>query len=127
MKRLILLVVLGVFVLSACGGAGTGSSDQNDVGTLQSVPSEYAGKTNPLGTDAAAEGAKAFKSNCEMCHGPQGHGDGVASGSLDPKARNEAILQEAAADDYLVCRISEGKPGTSMVAWKGILTEEQIW
>jgi mono/diheme cytochrome c family protein len=51
----------------------------------------------------------------------------VASGSLDPKPKNLAILQETAADDYLFWRISEGKPGTSMVAWKGILTEEQIW
>ena len=127
MKRLILLVVVGVFVMAACGGAGAGSSGQDDGGTLQSVPSEYAGKTNRLGTDAAVEGAKVFKSNCEMCHGPQGHGDGVASGSLDPKPKNLAILQETAADDYLFWRISEGKPGTSMVAWKGILTEEQIW
>lgn len=127
MKRLILLVVLGVFVMAACGGAGTGSSGQDDGGTLQPVPSEYAGKTNPLGTDAAAEGARVFKSNCEMCHGPQGHGDGPASGSLDPKPKNLAVLQESVSDDYLYWRISEGKPGTSMVAWKNIMTEEQIW
>jgi mono/diheme cytochrome c family protein len=127
MKRLKLLVILGVFVLAACGGPGAGSSSQEDGGALQSVPAEYAGKTNPMGTDAAVEGAKVFKSNCEMCHGPQGHGDGPAGGSLDPKPKNLAILQESAADDYLFWRISEGKPGTSMVAWKGILKEEQIW
>jgi mono/diheme cytochrome c family protein len=127
MPRVILFFVLSVFVLAACGGAGTGSSDQNGVGTLASVPAEYAGKTNPLGTDAAAEGAKVFHSNCEMCHGPQGHGDGPAGGSLDPKPKNLATLQESAADEYLYWRISEGKPGTSMVAWKGILSEEQIW
>jgi mono/diheme cytochrome c family protein len=127
MRRVILFFVLSVFVLAACGGAGTGSSDQNGVGTLASVPAEYAGRTNPLGADAAAEGAKVFRSSCEMCHGPQGHGDGPAGGSLDPKPQNLAILQESVADDYLFWRISEGKPGTSMVAWKGILSEEQIW
>ena len=127
MRRITLLVVVSIFVLAACGGAGTSSSNQDEVGTLAPVPAEYAGKTNPLGTDAAAEGAKVFTSNCGMCHGPQGHGDGAASGSLDPKPKNLAILQETAADDYLFWRISEGKPGTSMVAWKGILTEEQIW
>ncbi len=127
MKRLQLLVVVGVFVLAACGGAATGSSGQDDGGVLQSVPSEYTGRTNPFGADAAAEGAKVFQSNCEMCHGPQGHGDGPAGGSLDPKPKNLAVLQKSAGDDYLFWRISEGKPGTSMVAWKGILTEEQIW
>src|SRR5512138_3862991 len=104
MKRLLLLVVLGVLVLAACGGAGTSSSGQGNEGTLQSVPAEYAGKTNPLGTDTAAEGAKVFQSNCEMCHGPQGHGDGPAGGSLDPKPKNLAVLQKSAADDYLFWR-----------------------
>jgi mono/diheme cytochrome c family protein len=127
MRRIKLLVVLSIFVLAACGGAGTSTSDQDEGGTLQSVPAEYAGKTNPFGTDAAGEGEKVFQSNCQMCHGPQGHGDGPASGSLDPKPKNLAVLQETAADDYLFWRISEGKPGTSMVAWKGILSEEQIW
>jgi mono/diheme cytochrome c family protein len=127
MRRIILPVVLSVFLLAACGGAGTSSPNQNEVGTLESVPAVYAGKTNPLGGDAAAQGAKVFQTNCQMCHGPQGHGDGPAGGSLDPKPKNLALLQESAADDYLFWRINEGKPGTSMVAWKGILTEEQIW
>jgi mono/diheme cytochrome c family protein len=62
-----------------------------------------------------------------MCHGAQGHGDGPASGSLDPQPKNLAILQQSVGDDYLFWRISTGKPGTSMVAWKGILTDEEIW
>ncbi len=127
MRRIALLVVLGVFVLAACGGAGTSPSSQGEVDTLEKVPAEYAGKTNPLGAEAAMEGAKVFKTNCEMCHGSQGHGDGPAGGSLDPQPKNLAVLQESATDDYLFWRISEGRPGTAMVAWKGILTEEQIW
>ena len=127
MRRIILLVALSIFVLAACGGAGTNAAEQKDIGTLESVPAEYAGKTNPLGTDTAGEGEKVFLSNCQMCHGPQGHGDGPASGSLDPKPKDLTILRESVGDDYFFWRISEGKPGTSMVAWKGILTEEQIW
>jgi mono/diheme cytochrome c family protein len=57
----------------------------------------------------------------------QGHGDGPAAGALDPQPKNLAVFQKIVGDDYLFWRISEGKPGTSMVAWKGILTEEQIW
>ena len=121
-----LFIVLNIFLLVACS-SGASTSDQNEIGTPAPVLEEYAGKTNPFGPATSGEGAQIFKTNCEMCHGPHGHGDGPASGSLDPKPKNLAILQESVGDDYLFWRISEGKPGTAMVVWKGILTEEQIW
>ena len=124
-KALFTIVVLGLFVLSACGS--TGSSAPRAIGTLESVPAEYAGKTNLLGADASTEGAQVFKTNCETCHGSQGHGDGPIGEALDPKPMNLAELQTIALDDYLFWRISEGRPGTSMPPWKNILTEEQIW
>ncbi len=102
-------------------------SAPQEIGTLESVPAEYAGKTNPLSADASAEGAKIFKTNCETCHGPQGRGDGPIGESLDPKPQDLAELQSVVADDYLYWRIAEGSPGTSMPPWKNILTEEQIW
>ncbi|HSK88782.1 MAG TPA: c-type cytochrome, partial [Anaerolineales bacterium] len=52
---------------------------------------------------------------------------GPAGQSLDPTPRDLAQLQTKAGDDFLFWRVSEGKPGTSMVAFKGILSEEQIW
>lgn len=125
-NKLVTLLVLGALALSACGG-GDSSSAPQAIGTLESVPAEYAGMTNPLGADASAEGAKIFKTNCETCHGPQGYGDGPIGESLDPKPQNLAKLQAAAADDYLYWRIAEGSPGTSMPPWKNILTGEQIW
>jgi mono/diheme cytochrome c family protein len=112
--------------LTACGASSSSSeSDSNE--PLATVPEEYAGKTNPYGTEASADGAQIFQTNCQMCHGTQGHGDGPAGQSLEPKPKNLAVLQKSVGDDYLFWRINEGKPGTSMVAWKGILTEEQIW
>lgn len=126
MKKMKLFVLVSVLILAACG-SGSGSSDVDSIGTLAPVPDEYAGMTNPFDEEAAAEGADVFRSNCESCHGPEGHGDGVASGSLNPQPKDLAVLQESAGDDYLFWRISEGKPGTAMVAWQGILTEEQIW
>lgn len=124
--RMLLLVslVLGASILIACSGNG-GGTEAN--ATLAPVPAEYAGITNPLGAEAAVQGAKVFQSTCATCHGSQGHGDGPASGSLDPKPKNLAEIQSVAGDDYLFWRVSTGKPGTAMVAWQGILTEEQIW
>lgn len=126
MKRILFFVMVGMMLLTACG-TSSDSNESNSNAPLATVPSDYAGKTNPYGIEMAFEGAGVFKANCETCHGPQGHGDGVAGQSLDPKPQNLAVLQKKVADDYLYWRISDGKPGTSMVAWEGILTEEQIW
>jgi len=120
-KVLFAVLVLSAFVLAACGGGA------DAVATLAPVPSDFAGQTNPLGADAAAAGAEVFKTNCESCHGPQGHGDGPAGAALDPAPKNLAVLQATAGDDYLYWRINTGKEGTGMVAWKGVLTDEQIW
>lgn len=121
-KYLFGVLVFTALVVAACGGGGADA-----VATLAPVPSEYSGQANPLGADAAAGGALVFKTNCEACHGPQGHGDGPASAALDPAPKNLAELQAKAGDDYLFWRIAAGKEGTSMVAWKGVLTDEQIW
>jgi mono/diheme cytochrome c family protein len=124
MRKILFFVLVGMLLISACGGSSSSSTSD---GSSATVPASYAGKTNPFGPEAATAGADVFKANCEMCHGPQGHGDGVAGQSLEPKPKNLAVLQASASDDYLFWRISEGKPGTAMVAWKSVLTEEQIW
>jgi mono/diheme cytochrome c family protein len=121
-RVLFCLLMTLVLLLAACGSTG-----ESDIPTPATVPPEYDGKTNPLGTEAAVSGADVFKTNCETCHGPEGHGDGPAGQVLEPKPKNLADVQAVAPDDYLFWRISEGKPGTAMIAWKGILTEEQIW
>lgn len=121
-KVLFVVLMLAALVLAACGGGGA-----ETVVALDSVPADFAGKTNPLGADAATAGAEVFKTNCAACHGETGLGDGPAGAALDPAPKNLAELQAQAGDDYLFWRIAAGKEGTSMVAWKGILTEEQIW
>jgi len=123
MKKTLLYLMGVVFTLAACS-----SNPQSQANTaLDPVPAEYAGKTNPLGMESATAGAEVFRNNCEVCHGTQGHGDGPAGASLDPAPKNLPELSTVVSDDYLFWRISTGKEGTSMVAWKGVLTEEQIW
>ncbi|HSL42209.1 MAG TPA: cytochrome c [Anaerolineales bacterium] len=126
MKKLISMIFLSAALLAACGG-GEQPAESNENATLAPVPAEYAGMTNPLGADAAAQGAELFRTNCEMCHGPEGHGDGPAGQALEPRPKNLAEIQAKAGDDFLFWRIHDGVPGTSMVAWKGILSDEQIW
>jgi mono/diheme cytochrome c family protein len=124
-KILYLLLAVFVLTLAACGTPAT-PANPSTTATLEPVPAEYAGKTNPLGPDAAAAGASVFETNCSACHGPQGHGDGPAGAALDPAPKNLVELSKVASDDYFFWRISTGRSGTSMVGWKDILTDEQI-
>lgn len=126
--RRYLLVATILFVLTLAACSGKSSNKVNNMSTtLITVPAEYAGMKNPLSAESSAQGAGVFKNNCVSCHGEDGYGDGIASQALDPKPANLAELQTRAGDDYLFWRISMGKDGTAMVAWKGVLTDEQIW
>jgi mono/diheme cytochrome c family protein len=91
-----------------------------------SIPSDYKGKTLPANVDASA-GENLFQTDCTACHGEHGHGDGPASPSLNPPPANLVKLSQASADDFLFWKISTGVDGTAMPAWKGVLTDEQIW
>lgn len=117
-----LLMMLTLLLLTACGGDATATAE-----VLETVPAEFAGQTNPYGAEAATQGAEFFQTYCASCHGETGRGDGLAGGSLVPPPKDLSNLHPLVGDDYLFWRISEGKSGTAMVAWKGILTDEQIW
>src|SRR6185436_9240320 len=123
-KVLFVVLILGIFIFTACAST---SDSAEPVATLDSVPAEFAGKTNPLGADAAVAGADVYKTHCASCHGDTGLGDGHAGGYLQPTPKNLVEFQPQVGDDYLFWRISTGKSGTGMVAWKGMLTEGQIW
>jgi len=119
-KKLWFVMLFAAFVLAACGA-------EKSAVAPEALPAEYAGKTNPLGSESAMAGAEIFKTYCAACHGEKGAGDGPAGVGLQPKPKNLPDVAAAVGDDYLYWRIAEGKLGTSMVGWKGTLDEEKIW
>ncbi len=125
MKRVLCIAICLVFVLTACGGGSAPDSNQEIV--LATPPAEYAELTNPLGAEAASDGADIFASTCASCHGETGKGDGIAGQSLEPKPKDLTQVNALASDGFLFWRISKGSPGTAMIGWAGILDEEQIW
>lgn len=126
---LLAVVVISMLVLAACGGGGGGQATVE----RKAPPPEYAGKTNPYEDNEAAiaEGKELYTVNCATCHGETGAGDGPAGASLDPKPTSLIVAAKEASEDYVFWIVSEGGAAAgrsaSMAAYKGVLTEDEIW
>ena len=64
-------------------------------------------------------GAKVFKTNCAMCHGDTGHGDGAAGAALNPKPRNlvEGKWTQGSGAIAHFKVLQHGIPGSSMASY----------
>ena len=72
-------------------------------------------------------GAGVYRTNCVACHGTKGKGDGPVAPNLTPPPADltgQTVKQKN--DQELLKTIQEGKAGTSMPAWKGGLSDQQI-
>ncbi|HEY7789776.1 MAG TPA: c-type cytochrome [Vicinamibacterales bacterium] len=115
-------------VLLAAGGLSAGA-----------VQAWHATQTS--GTPAAAgstmttDGRTIYHDHCASCHGTSGRGDGPAAAFLNPHPRDfttgnyEIRSTESGSvptEDDLITSVTHGLPGSSMPAWKGLLTDAQI-
>jgi len=68
------------------------------------------------------DGAGIFKSNCTMCHGPDGKGIAAMKTPdfTDPK------VQASLTDQQMIDIITNGKKGTAMPSWRDKLSEQDI-
>jgi mono/diheme cytochrome c family protein len=75
----------------------------------QVPPEMLAAANKPIG-DPIAAGKQIFMQICVTCHGQEGHGDGPASVTLDPKPRNlsDAAYMAGLNDRYLFELVSRG-------------------
>lgn len=72
------------------------------------------------------QGKTIFEDRCAVCHGKQGRGDGPEAPFLSPRpASLISAGTSVKTDGELLAVIANGKPRTSMPAWKDLLTEEQ--
>lgn len=85
---------------------------------------------NLYGQADIINGKALYTNNCAVCHGPQGHGDGVAAKGLTVSPDNiyEEVVNPFGFKAELINSVLEGDNGQDgvMPAFKGTLTEQDV-
>lgn len=88
---------------------------------------------NPLdGSSGIVERGKTLyegKGTCINCHGSRGNGRGPGAKDLDPPPRNfqHNGFWRHRTEGEIFWVIKHGSPGTAMIPFGGLLTDEEIW
>ena len=115
-----ILLIVGIFIMSF--------KHHKFQQAVFTAPASADAKVNPLKSDAnaTAEGKKIYASNCAICHGSKGLGDGVAAAGLSkPPANHSSTAVQKLTDGAIFWKISEGN--NPMPAYKQIYSETQRW
>jgi Cu/Ag efflux protein CusF/cytochrome c553 len=111
-------------------GAGhhdTGAQEAPSHGAHWMAPDAAQGRKNPTPADheSIARGAVLFKTNCVLCHGPSGRGDGAVAASLDPRPADLVVMAGMHPAGDFAWKIANGRG--MMPAWNELLSEAEIW
>ncbi|WP_294946526.1 cytochrome c [Sulfurivirga sp.] len=122
LHTLTLATLLGASTVFAGGSHDGGHGDSH-----WTAPPEAQKLQNPMHRtkDTLSVGRKLFGQNCASCHGPYGEGNGPAAASLNPKPANLRAMAGQHPDGDFFWKIANGRG--SMPAFKGRLTDAQIW
>ena len=84
--------------------------------------------TAPALAAEAVDGKAVYEIRCAPCHGSTGTGDGPAAAALEPKPRNfrEPTFWRGRSRTSLKLVVEEGRPGTMMSPFKGVLSDAEI-
>lgn len=92
-------------------------------------------KDEVLARRAKLKGKALYQFRCQVCHGEQGMGDGIAAERMYPKPRDFSLAlfkyktspgTLLPRDDDLFNTIKYGLTGTAMPGWEPLMTDEQI-
>jgi copper transport protein len=99
------------------------------VGHLHQGGTPVGGRANPiLSTDeSVALGRELYQTRCAGCHGIGGLGDGPDAAGLNPPPAQLPLHVPLHSDGDIFAFIEGGFPGSAMPAYRGALTEEEMW
>jgi mono/diheme cytochrome c family protein len=83
---------------------------------------------NPVAAtpDSVARGASLYKTNCAVCHGEQGHGDGPVGKKFDPVPVDlHKDYTQSQADGQLFFTLTRGR--VAMPSYRDALSQQERW
>jgi mono/diheme cytochrome c family protein len=88
----------------------------------------WAAGTETLDPILVNKGQKLFKTDCAICHGPKGDGNGSSAISLNPKPRNflKDKFKFGESLGEIQKTIGDGVPKSAMPSWKESLGDTDI-
>jgi putative copper resistance protein D len=91
------------------------------------LTARFAQNPTPDTPETIDAGRTLYQTNCVVCHGPRGLGDGPAAFTLQPRPVNLQLHVPQHAPGEIYYWITNGVAGTGMPAWKDTLTDTQRW
>ncbi len=75
-----------------------------------------------------ARGQVVYETRCAPCHGSGGGGDGPAAAAIEPRPRNfrDPAFWKGRTREQLRLVIAQGRPGTLMAPFEGVLSPAEI-
>ena len=124
---IVLALSLGLFIHQITSANEKGHTDKSRPHKHWTSPPEAAARSNPVPRDQASieRGKKLYQAHCAVCHGSGGKGDGPAAAGLTPRPTNLVKMAGHHSDGDFAWKIAHGRG--AMPAWKGVLSENDIW
>ena len=137
-RRVILLTLAVLMVLDLARSVEAHLGYAQATLMWQPDPKVYADIAWPPGSDLpanATNGQRVYAQHCQVCHGPDGRGNGPAAPSLIPRPRDFTIGQfkykttppdQPPSDADLIDIITNGLQASAMPFWKNTLSAADI-
>jgi len=95
---------------------------------LAGTGSAMAGEHHKYVPGVTRPGAYIFHNYCSVCHGDKGDGQSRARFGLNPPPRNYTTPESAIelTRERMIHSVTNGRPGTAMIAWKNELSAAEI-
>lgn len=129
---MVFVVCFFIYLIFIHPGVDLGENVQDvnmAAGQTQEVKFDITKVTEPWveNADVAKYGATVYQTNCSMCHGDKGLGDGAAGAALNPKPRNlvEGQWKNGGDSISLFNTLTNGLAGTSMPAFAQVKKEDR--
>ncbi len=83
----------------------------------------------PANGESIAAGAAVFAKQCASCHGPAGKGDGTMAAKLKSKPADltDGEWKHGPSDGEIFTLIRDGAKDAGMKAYRGVLTDSEMW